>query len=66
MMHALRTLTVDTIRQYHRAYYRPENLCLIITGPVNRDRLWRALEPFEKKVIAKGCPLYRSVSNWGP
>ncbi|CEO99316.1 unnamed protein product (mitochondrion) [Plasmodiophora brassicae] len=54
MMHALRTLTVDTIRQYHRAYYRPENLCLIITGPVNRDRLWRALEPFEKKVIAKG------------
>lgn len=28
----LRELTNDRVRAYHASYYRPENLCIIITG----------------------------------
>ena len=31
----LRELDNATVRQYHQDYYRPENLILIVVGPVN-------------------------------
>ncbi|OSD05304.1 hypothetical protein PYCCODRAFT_1362169 [Trametes coccinea BRFM310] len=32
LMEALRVLTIDQIRDYHRAYYVPHNLTLVVTG----------------------------------
>ncbi|WAR30394.1 YAN2-like protein [Mya arenaria] len=37
---------------YHRDFYRPENLCLIITGQINVDDVFRVLAPFEDKISA--------------
>jgi Zn-dependent M16 (insulinase) family peptidase len=31
----LRDLTNAKVQQYHRDYYRPENLCLVVVGPVD-------------------------------
>ena len=42
---------------YHGRYYRPENLCLIITGLVTPGDVFRALKPVEEKMRRKvsGC-----------
>lgn len=41
------------VRAYHNAFYRPDNLCLIVTGQVDVDKLFTALQPFEDKIISK-------------
>lgn len=46
--------TNEKIRAYHRAFYRPENLHIIVTGMVGAEQVFRALEPIEQKIIAKG------------
>lgn len=55
LMRCLRGLTVETIRKYHRDFYRPENLCLVICGSMSSgghtERLIRAIEEFEKRKI---------------
>lgn len=30
----LRKLTNEAVKAYHREYYRPDNLCIILTGQV--------------------------------
>ncbi|XP_046677319.1 uncharacterized protein C05D11.1-like [Homalodisca vitripennis] len=42
------------VRAYHKAFYRPENLTLIITGQVKPEDLFKTLEPFEQKIASKG------------
>ena len=34
LMKELRTLTHETVQAYHQEFYRPDNLCLIITGNI--------------------------------
>ncbi|CEI87571.1 hypothetical protein RMCBS344292_01981 [Rhizopus microsporus] len=63
LMERLREISVDQIRQYHKSYYRPDNLCLIITGKVDKDELLKALEPVEESIIKKG-PLPEMQRPW--
>uniref|UniRef100_A0A224ZBQ4 Zn dependent peptidase n=1 Tax=Rhipicephalus zambeziensis TaxID=60191 RepID=A0A224ZBQ4_9ACAR len=42
------------VRAYHKSFYRPENLCVIVAGSVSPKEVLKALEPIEKKIIAKG------------
>ncbi|XP_069943754.1 uncharacterized protein C05D11.1 isoform X1 [Cherax quadricarinatus] len=46
--------TNEKIRNYHKAFYRPENLHVIITGQVELEKVFAALEPMEKKILSKG------------
>lgn len=41
------------MRDYHRRYYRPDNMYLIITGNIGKEDLFEALEPVEAKIAAK-------------
>ncbi len=43
LMKCLRSLTVEKIRQYHRSYYRPDNLCLVVVGQVEHQALMDAV-----------------------
>src|SRR5260221_11083193 len=49
LMGALRVLDVNTIRAYHKSYYVPHNLCLIVAGSLSTqallDTLQRQVEP---------------------
>ncbi|KAI8327052.1 Metalloenzyme, LuxS/M16 peptidase-like protein [Choanephora cucurbitarum] len=54
LMERLRELSVEKIRNYHKSYYRPDNLCLIVTGQVNKESLLKALEPVEESILKKG------------
>ncbi|KAF7726657.1 hypothetical protein EC973_008530 [Apophysomyces ossiformis] len=55
LMECLRELSVETIRSYHKNYYRPDNLCLIVTGKVDHNDLMEALAPVEQNIISKGA-----------
>ncbi|XP_060600571.1 uncharacterized protein C05D11.1-like [Ruditapes philippinarum] len=39
---------------YHKEFYRPENLCLIITGQIKPEEVFKGLQPLEDKIISKG------------
>ena len=43
----------EKVRNYHRDYYRPDNLCLVITGQVDPEAVFKVLEPFEEKIQKK-------------
>lgn len=52
----LRTSTSnEKVRAYHQAFYRPDNLCLVITGKVDPVEVFQRLQPFEEKIISKVC-----------
>ncbi|EEB10863.1 conserved hypothetical protein [Pediculus humanus corporis] len=53
------------IHNFHRQFYRPENLTLIITGQIDEKNLFDSLEPVENKIISKGtlAPFQRPWQN---
>ncbi|ORZ20228.1 Metalloenzyme, LuxS/M16 peptidase-like protein [Absidia repens] len=63
LMECLRELSVEKIRSYHQSYYRPDNLCLIITGKVDESELLKALDPIEANITSKG-PLPEMDRPW--
>ncbi|XP_065176608.1 uncharacterized protein C05D11.1-like [Sycon ciliatum] len=54
----LENLRVSTsnkkVRDYHHEFYRPENLCIIVTGHVEVEALFAAIQPFEDRILSKG------------
>ncbi|KAL2119425.1 hypothetical protein VTJ04DRAFT_6386 [Mycothermus thermophilus] len=50
MMEALRVLTPERIRSFHKAMYQPQNLAVIIVGEVDHDHLLRILDEFEESI----------------
>ncbi|KAF9586373.1 hypothetical protein BGW38_006117 [Lunasporangiospora selenospora] len=63
LMANLRSLGAEKIRQYHRDYYRPDNLCLIVSGQVDHGKLLDALAPVEERILSKG-PLPPMKRPW--
>ncbi|XP_047134404.1 uncharacterized protein C05D11.1 isoform X1 [Hydra vulgaris] len=47
------TCSHEKVRKYHSEFYRADNLCLIITGKVNPEDVFRVIKPFEDKIISK-------------
>lgn len=39
---------------YHRMFYQPENLCLLITGQVKPEDVFKRIQSFEDKIVSKG------------
>lgn len=46
----LRDLNAETIRKYHADNYRPENLCIIVTGSVNEKELLDMMDIFDSEL----------------
>ncbi|CAE7223586.1 unnamed protein product [Symbiodinium natans] len=67
----LRELTNKTVQEYHGAYYRPDNLCVIVTGQVDFKDLCEACRPTVAAITAsdriqKLPPLERPFSGSVP
>lgn len=45
--------TNEKVRKYHKAFYRTENLVLVITGRVEASQVFQALKPVEDTIIVK-------------
>ena len=63
LMLNLRSLKLQKIRDFHKQFYRPDNLCLVITGIVDQHDLLAALEKVEQKILSKG-PLVPTKRPW--
>ncbi|CAH2238075.1 jg18458 [Pararge aegeria aegeria] len=54
IMKNLRTSTDNTkVRDFHKKFYRPENLTIILTGQIEADDVFKALATVEDDIIAK-------------
>lgn len=51
LLEEVRELTPDRIRAFHKAMYKPQNLCLVLAGEVNHDELLKILDAFEDTII---------------
>jgi len=60
------TTTNEKVRDYHRAFYRPENLVLVITGRVEASEVFSALQPVEDYIVSnkKVQPQSQFVRPW--
>lgn len=52
LMAHLRHLTNDQIREFHKSMYRPDNLCVVITGSVDESELLEVMGAFDKTLAA--------------
>jgi len=41
----------EKVLAYHKAFYRPENLAIIITGQVSPEQVFKALDGVEKRIL---------------
>ncbi|KAH8731503.1 zinc metalloprotease-like protein [Phaeosphaeriaceae sp. PMI808] len=57
MMKALRVLTAERIRQFHRDMYQPKNIRLVLIGEVDHNNLLDILDKFEDSIVDK-VPAY--------
>ncbi|KAJ6575205.1 Metalloenzyme, LuxS/M16 peptidase-like protein [Mycena capillaripes] len=67
LMEALRVLTVEQIREYHRTYYVPHNLSLIVTGKLSSGTstlLSVVQEQVEPNLVAHGQNLGPRPPGW--
>lgn len=54
IMHNLRTSTTnEKVKEFHKEFYRPENLYVIIVGHIKPNEVLNALGPFEEKILSK-------------
>mmetsp|Transcript_7633 Transcript_7633/g.28614 ORF Transcript_7633/g.28614 Transcript_7633/m.28614 type:complete len:1066 (-) Transcript_7633:1378-4575(-) len=50
----LRSLTVEQVRNFHRKYYRPDNICVVMTGELTPEEAFESMKVVEDKLIEKG------------
>ncbi|KAK3325722.1 Metalloenzyme, LuxS/M16 peptidase-like protein [Apodospora peruviana] len=50
MMEALRVLTPERIRAFHKAMYQPRNLVIVIVGEADHENLLQILDEFEESI----------------
>lgn len=70
MTDALRVLTPERIRKFHRDMYQPRNLCLVIVGEADHQNLLQILDEFEVSIKddipSLDTPFKRSVFETSP
>lgn len=52
LMAELRHLTSDQIRDFHKLMYRPDNLCVVVTGSIDEEEFLSIMEKFDSALIA--------------
>lgn len=57
LMKALRVLTAERIRQFHKEMYQPKNMRLVLIGEVDHKNLLEVLDKFEDQIIDR-VPAY--------
>ena len=56
LLHDIRQLTVETVRQFHKKTYSPANTAIIVAGTVDDEALLRCISDFELNVLGLQAP----------
>lgn len=59
----LRKLNIKTVRNYHQAYYRPNNTCVIVTGKIKIENIIDSLQVIEEKIMKRNIS-YKNERPW--
>lgn len=60
---ALRVLTTQRIREFHKEMYQPNNLCIIVIGEVDHSNLLKILDEFEESILGD-FPAIKTRRPW--
>lgn len=52
-MDLYKVMIFTQVCDYHKMFYRPENLYVIITGMVEPEQVFDAIHSFEEKILSK-------------
>jgi Zn-dependent M16 (insulinase) family peptidase len=52
------------VRNYHKEFYRSENIWIIVTGQVEPLKILKSIEPIEEKTVKKGLNPSPHVRPW--
>ena len=63
MTEALRVLTTQRIRDFHKNMYQPNNLCVVVVGEADHEDLLRILNEFEESILGH-FPSVRAKRPW--
>ena len=60
------TSNIEKAREYHKKYYRPENLQLTVTGGIDEQQLFYAIRSIEEKIVNKRAnqPVEEYIRPW--
>lgn len=61
LMEALRVLTIEEIREYHRKYYTPYNTAVVICGPLDCAQMLDSLQTTEDGLVKHGI---KAPADW--
>ena len=56
--------TIEKVRAYHKKYYRPENTYLTITGGIQPEMVFEALDSVERKLMEKRNEFPNDFPEW--
>jgi Zn-dependent M16 (insulinase) family peptidase len=59
----LRSLCIDDVRAYHKKYYNPKNMLIIVSGNMNPDDIMKSIQPIEEKLMSLCIP-YENPMAW--
>ncbi|ORX60422.1 hypothetical protein DM01DRAFT_1316969 [Hesseltinella vesiculosa] len=59
----IRHITLEKVRNYHAQFYRPDNLCIIISGKVDPAQLMQTLDTIDRHIDSHG-PKQPSPRPW--
>lgn len=62
-MECLRSLAVQTIRDYHAQYYDPSNICIVLTGTIDHERLMHVVSSIDDDILKSPSTLPKSVPH---
>lgn len=65
IMENLRSSTNNTkVRNYHKEFYHSKNLCVVVTGAVEADAIFKSIKPIEDKIVQKGMDKVNYQRPW--
>ncbi|KAI8993250.1 Metalloenzyme, LuxS/M16 peptidase-like protein [Pilobolus umbonatus] len=53
LIDCIRSLKIESIRDYHSEYYRPDNLIIVITGKMDQAQLLSTLRQIDKSILSR-------------
>ena len=61
-----KSTTLAKVKKFHKAFYRPENVVIIITGKIKRKLLFNKLNEIEESILRKRrkCPIKPFYNPW--
>lgn len=63
LLKELRSLDVDTVRAYHREFYHPQNLCIVVVGNITYEAVFDSVKDYLPELPVASTAYTRPFGN---